>query len=129
MLRGAPCFLYFFSVIYFVVCPPCTSGGRLLSRTTLDQGQSLGQVNRQRERAGSPVGRPVDLAGFLGAMGLGEYARILTDNEIDLEAVQLMADSDFQDIGAWFVDCVQQLGIICCLIKLQQKAVKHKLNN
>lgn len=89
-----------------VVCPPCTSDGRLLSRTTLDQGQSLGQVNRQRERAGSPVGRPVDLAELLGAMGLGEYARILMDNEIDLEAVQLMADSDFQDIGAWFVECV-----------------------
>lgn len=64
------------------------------------QGQSLGQVSRQRERAGSAVGHPVDLPEFLGAMGLGEYARILMDNEIDLEAVQLMADSDFQDIGA-----------------------------
>lgn len=57
-------------------------------------------VNRQRERFGTPVGKPADLAEFLGDMGLGEYAQALTNNEIDLEAVQLMADSDFQDIGA-----------------------------
>ena len=57
-------------------------------------------VNRQRERFGTPVGKPADLSEFLGDMGLGEYAQALTNNEIDLEAVQLMADSDFQDIGA-----------------------------
>lgn len=64
------------------------------------QGQSLGQVNRQRERAGSPVGQPANLTEFLEDMGLGEYSRVLGENEIDLEAVHLMADSDFQDIGA-----------------------------
>lgn len=64
------------------------------------QGQSLGKANRQRERAGSPVGKPADLAAFLGNMGLAKYTEMLRENEIDLEAVQLMADSDFQDIGA-----------------------------
>ncbi|CAN0386300.1 unnamed protein product, partial [Pylaiella littoralis] len=62
-------------------------------------GGSLGQTQRHRERSGTAVGNPADLAEFLGAMGLGKYARALTDNEIDLEAVQLMADSDFQDVG------------------------------
>ena len=62
-------------------------------------------MNRQRERSGTPVGKPSDLAEFLGDMGLGEYAQALTNNEIDLEAVQLMADSDFQDIGACGVVC------------------------
>lgn len=66
------------------------------------QSRSLGQAHRQRERLGTPVGNPADLAEFLGAMGLGKYAHALTDNEIDLEAVQLMADSDFQDIGGCF---------------------------
>lgn len=45
------------------------------------------------------MGDPANLAEFLEDMGLGDYARVLGDNEIDLEAVQLMADSDFQDIG------------------------------
>lgn len=63
------------------------------------QSRSLGQTNRKRERAGVPVGNPADLAEFLGGMGLGKYAQALTDNEIDLEAVHLMAESDFQDIG------------------------------
>lgn len=67
----------------------------------MDQGQSIGQASRQRERAGTPVGNPVDLVEFLGGMELGQYAQVLMDNEIDLEAVQLMADSDFQDIGAF----------------------------
>lgn len=67
--------------------------------STAGGGQSLGQANKRRERTGSPVGRPADLREFLGNMGLGKYAEILRDNEIDLEAVQLMADSDFQDIG------------------------------
>ncbi|CAM9565034.1 unnamed protein product, partial [Ectocarpus sp. 8 AP-2014] len=62
-------------------------------------GRSIGQASRQRERPGTPVGNPADLAEFLGDMGLGQYAQALTENEIDLEAVQLMADSDFQDIG------------------------------
>ncbi|CAN0377974.1 unnamed protein product, partial [Hapterophycus canaliculatus] len=62
-------------------------------------GRSLGQANRERERSGTPVGNPADLAEFLGDMGLGQYAQALTENEIDLEAVQLMADSDFQDVG------------------------------
>lgn len=47
------------------------------------------------------MGNPVDLVEFLGGMELGQYAQVLMDNEIDLEAVQLMADSDFQDIGAF----------------------------
>ncbi|CAM9167928.1 unnamed protein product, partial [Ectocarpus sp. 13 AM-2016] len=62
-------------------------------------GRSIGQASRQRERPGTPVGNPADLAEFLGDMGLGQYSQALTENEIDLEAVQLMADSDFQDIG------------------------------
>lgn len=45
------------------------------------------------------MGNPVDLVEFLGGMELGQYAQVLMDNEIDLEAVQLMADSDFLDIG------------------------------
>lgn len=38
-------------------------------------------------------------------MGLGQYTEALTENEIDLEAVQLMADSDFQDVGTFCVFC------------------------
>ena len=89
--------------------PPCglcgivAEGGRYLivsiSFLSPSQGRSLGQANRQRERSGTPVGNPADLAEFLGNMGLGKYAQALTENEIDLEAVQLMAESDFQDIG------------------------------
>lgn len=51
------------------------------------------------------MGNPADLGEFLGNMGLGKYAQALTENEIDLEAVQLMAESDFEDIGKWLWLC------------------------
>eukprot|EP00752_Nemacystus_decipiens_P008306 g7424.t1 len=78
------------------------AGMKKLSITSDDSNsgvRSLGQANRQRERSGTPVGNPADLAEFLGNMGLAKYAQTLTENEIDLEAVQLMAEPDFEDIG------------------------------
>lgn len=60
------------------------------------------------------MGNPADLAEFLGNMGLGKYAQALTENEIDLEAVQLMAESDFEDIGKCCLNSMVLFSVAVC---------------
>ena len=40
-----------------------------------------------------------DLAEWLEAQGLGQYARVLTENEVDLEALRLLSEHDLQELG------------------------------
>ena len=38
-----------------------------------------------------------DLAEWLEAQGLGQYARVRTENEVDLEALRLLSQHDLQE--------------------------------
>ena len=40
-----------------------------------------------------------DLAEWLEAQGLGQYARVLAENEVDLEALRLLSEHDLQELG------------------------------
>ncbi len=40
-----------------------------------------------------------DLAEWLQAQGLGQYARVLAENEVDLEALRLLSEHDLQGLG------------------------------
>ena len=40
-----------------------------------------------------------DLAEWLEAQGLGQYTRVLAENEVDLEALRLLSEQDLQELG------------------------------